>query len=98
MSVLSLDQVTYSYPGAAAPALEDVTLEIEPGELVVLAGASGSGKSTLLRVANGLVPALPRRRVRGPRDRRRDGHARARPRASWPARSAACSRIPRRRS
>jgi energy-coupling factor transport system ATP-binding protein len=56
VSVLSLDRVTYSYPGAAALALEDVSLEIGPGELVVLAGASGSGKSTLLRVANGLVP------------------------------------------
>ncbi|HUA45062.1 MAG TPA: ATP-binding cassette domain-containing protein [Solirubrobacteraceae bacterium] len=56
MSVLSLERVTYSYPGAAAPALEDVSLEIGAGELVVLAGASGSGKSTLLRVANGLVP------------------------------------------
>ena len=56
MSVLSLEQVTYSYPGAAAPALLDVTLEISPGELVVVAGRSGSGKSTLLRAANGLVP------------------------------------------
>ncbi|HEY1516616.1 MAG TPA: ATP-binding cassette domain-containing protein [Solirubrobacteraceae bacterium] len=56
MTVLSLEQVTYSYPGAAAPAIADVTLEIGPGELVVLAGGSGSGKSTLLRAANGLVP------------------------------------------
>jgi energy-coupling factor transport system ATP-binding protein len=56
VSILSLEHVTYSYPGATAPALEDVSLEIAPGELVVLAGASGSGKSTLLRVANGLVP------------------------------------------
>ncbi len=56
MSVLSLDRVSYSYPGADAPALRDVTLDVEPGELVVLAGASGSGKSTLLRVASGLVP------------------------------------------
>ncbi|MBV8944296.1 MAG: ATP-binding cassette domain-containing protein [Solirubrobacterales bacterium] len=56
MSVLSLDGVTYSYPGAAAPALLEVGLELAPGELVVLAGGSGSGKSTLLRVANGLVP------------------------------------------
>jgi energy-coupling factor transport system ATP-binding protein len=56
MSVLSLEHVTYSYPGAATPALVDVTLEVAPGELVVLAGGSGSGKSTLLRAANGLVP------------------------------------------
>jgi energy-coupling factor transport system ATP-binding protein len=56
MSVLELDRVTYRYPGADRPALYNVTLEIAPGELVVLAGASGSGKSTLLRAANGLVP------------------------------------------
>ena len=56
MSVLELERLTYTYPGAEAPALADVSLEIGPGELVVLAGASGSGKSTLLRAANGLVP------------------------------------------
>ena len=56
MSALALDHVTYTYPGAAGPALADVTLEVAPGELVVLAGGSGSGKSTLLRAANGLVP------------------------------------------
>jgi energy-coupling factor transport system ATP-binding protein len=56
VSVLTLSDLTYTYPSAAAPAISDVTLEIEPGELVVLAGGSGSGKSTLLRAANGLVP------------------------------------------
>jgi energy-coupling factor transport system ATP-binding protein len=56
MSILELDAVTYTYPGADDPALSDVTLTVAPGELVVIAGDSGSGKSTLLRAANGLVP------------------------------------------
>jgi len=56
VSALELTGVTYTYPDAAAPALRDVTLAIEPGEFVVLAGGSGSGKSTLLRAAAGLVP------------------------------------------
>jgi energy-coupling factor transport system ATP-binding protein len=54
--VLELEAVSYAYPGAARPAIEDVSLTLEPGELVVLAGASGSGKSTVLRAACGLVP------------------------------------------
>jgi energy-coupling factor transport system ATP-binding protein len=56
MSILELHEVSYTYPGGARPALDRVSVEIEPGELVVLAGASGCGKSTLLRAMNGLVP------------------------------------------
>jgi energy-coupling factor transporter ATP-binding protein EcfA2 len=56
VSVLALEHLTYTYPDATRPALEDVSLELAPGELVVVAGASGSGKSTLLRAASGLVP------------------------------------------
>jgi len=56
MTVLELDHVSYAYPAGARPALNDVTLKIAAGELVVVAGGSGSGKSTLLRVASGLVP------------------------------------------
>jgi energy-coupling factor transport system ATP-binding protein len=54
--LLSFDRVTYSYPGVAAPALSDVSLEIGPGEFCLLAGLSGHGKSTLLHAACGLVP------------------------------------------
>jgi len=55
-AALLLEHVSYRYPGGAAPALREISLCVEPGEFVVLAGASGSGKSTLLRAASGLVP------------------------------------------
>jgi len=55
-AVLRFDGVSFSYPGGRVPALSDVTLEVAPGEFVVLAGLSASGKSTLLRAACGLVP------------------------------------------
>ena len=54
--VLRSRGLTYPYPGAAVPALEGVDLEVQPGEMVVLAGPSASGKTTLLRAACGLVP------------------------------------------
>ena len=53
---LSVDRLSYAYPDAEAPALREISFEIEPGEFVVLAGDSGSGKSTLLRALGGLVP------------------------------------------
>ncbi|HEX8976784.1 MAG TPA: ABC transporter ATP-binding protein, partial [Solirubrobacteraceae bacterium] len=56
MSVLTFDRVSYAYPGAPQPALQDISLSVAPGELVVLAGASGAGKSSFLRAACGLVP------------------------------------------
>jgi energy-coupling factor transport system ATP-binding protein len=53
---LAIERLSYSYPRAAVPALLDVSLEVAPGEFVLLAGRSASGKSTLLRAACGLVP------------------------------------------
>jgi ATP-binding cassette subfamily B protein len=48
--VVELDGVSFTYPGAARPALRDVTLRAEPGKTVALVGASGSGKTTLAKL------------------------------------------------
>jgi len=54
--VLELKAVSAGYPGRTV--LEDVTLSIRPGKLLVLLGPNGCGKSTLLRTVPGLLPAL----------------------------------------
>jgi energy-coupling factor transport system ATP-binding protein len=56
MALARIEGLTYGYPASAGSAVEDVSLEIRPGELICLLGASGSGKSTLLRALAGLVP------------------------------------------
>jgi energy-coupling factor transport system ATP-binding protein len=64
LAVAKLSHLTYTYPGAAQPALRDVCLDVEDG-LTVVAGPSGGGKSTLLRVLNGLVPHFHGGRIAG---------------------------------
>ncbi len=44
---IRLDHVSFTYPGAASPAVDDVTAAIEPGQLVALVGPSGAGKTTI---------------------------------------------------
>jgi energy-coupling factor transport system ATP-binding protein len=56
MAALSFEGVSHRYAADGRPALQDVDLAVEHGELVLLVGESGSGKSTLLRAALGLVP------------------------------------------
>jgi oligopeptide/dipeptide ABC transporter ATP-binding protein len=49
--MLELRQLVKQFPGAATPAVDRVTLHVEPGETLGLVGESGSGKTTLGRCA-----------------------------------------------
>jgi energy-coupling factor transport system ATP-binding protein len=51
-----IERLTYSYPEATTAALQDVSLEIRPGDFLLVAGRSATGKSTFLHAINGLVP------------------------------------------
>ncbi len=54
--MIRFDHATFTYDGAAAPAVRDATFEVHEGELALVIGRTGAGKSTLLGLVNGLVP------------------------------------------
>ena len=55
MTQVVLDQLTKRYPGAPDPALDALSLDIEPGSIVALLGPSGCGKTTTLKMIAGLI-------------------------------------------
>ena len=62
MALVSLTNVSKTYPpaergGAQVVAVDDVTLDIEAGDVFGIIGYSGAGKSTLVRLVNALEPA-----------------------------------------
>ncbi len=57
MTLLSVEDLTVSYPGTATPAVDALNLSIDRGEAVALAGRSGSGKTQTALAIMGLLPA-----------------------------------------
>ena len=53
MALLSVDGLSVAY--GSQPALEQVSFNLAPGEILGVVGGSGSGKSTLLRAIAGLL-------------------------------------------
>jgi ATP-binding cassette, subfamily B, bacterial HlyB/CyaB len=51
---ITLDQVTFRYRPEAAPVLNGISLEVQPGEIIGIVGRSGSGKSTLTKLVQRL--------------------------------------------
>jgi len=58
-SVTKISGVSYRYPTSnpdSPSPIEDLNLQIQPGESVLICGGSGSGKSSVIRLLNGLIP------------------------------------------
>ena len=53
--MIQVEHLTYQYPGAERPAVEDLSLEIGDGQFVAVLGHNGSGKSTLAKHFNGIL-------------------------------------------
>ena len=54
-AALEFQEVSKVYPGADAPAVDRLSLRVEPGETCMLVGPSGSGKTTAMRMVNRMV-------------------------------------------
>ncbi len=54
-AVIDVANLTYTYPGAAAPAVRDISFSVREGEIFGFLGPSGAGKSTTQKVLTGLL-------------------------------------------
>lgn len=50
-----LDHITKQYPGQQAPAVDDFSMRVEPGELIMFVGPSGCGKTTTMKMINRII-------------------------------------------
>jgi osmoprotectant transport system ATP-binding protein len=53
--MIRLEHLTKAYPGQARPAVDDLTLDVPAGEIVVLVGPSGCGKTTTMKMINRII-------------------------------------------
>ncbi len=65
MKTIEFNEVSYWYPNADEPAINDVSFSVSPGEFLLVVGSTGCGKSTLLKCINGLVPHFTGGKIKG---------------------------------
>lgn len=58
MAVIEVSRLSYTYPGSASPALKNISLQVNAGQVVAVIGANNAGKSTLCLALAGLIPHL----------------------------------------
>src|SRR5688500_711235 len=63
-SPLAIENLSFQYRTRPDRAIENISFELKPGEMILIAGSSGCGKTTLARCINGLIP----RSYRGKRE------------------------------
>lgn len=51
---IRFEEVSFTYPGAAHPTIDGLTLEIRPGETLAVVGVNGAGKTTMMKLLAGL--------------------------------------------
>ncbi len=53
---LVIENLSFRYNSRKEPAIQEINLSVNPGEVMLIAGSSGCGKTTLMRCVNGLIP------------------------------------------
>jgi osmoprotectant transport system ATP-binding protein len=66
--MIRLEHLTKTFPGQPRPAVEDLTLEIPEGEIVILVGPSGCGKTTTMKMINRIIEPTSGRILLGGED------------------------------
>lgn len=62
---LHISDLTFRYLRREEPSIQSISLDLLPGQVMLVAGSSGSGKTTLMRAINGLIPRTYRGEISG---------------------------------
>jgi energy-coupling factor transport system ATP-binding protein len=65
MAIITVQDLTYTYPTAKQPALNNITLQVDRGEFVAIVGPNEAGKSTLCYALSGFIPHFFRGSMEG---------------------------------
>lgn len=54
--MININEVSYSYHRSGEKQINEISIEVSKGEIILLCGKSGSGKTTITKLVNGLIP------------------------------------------